>query len=88
MGRTCHDSWQSDLWTMVKDNLIDHLHYCTVFLESIPRKFDYMHKEFLMQQYNLHPAVHKPNEHRTNKKIHEFKSASGLGHYEVTILGK
>ncbi|XP_067404245.1 RPA-related protein RADX isoform X2 [Emydura macquarii macquarii] len=87
MGRTCHDSWQSDLWTMVKDNLIDHLHYCTVFLESIPRKFDYMHKEFLMQQYNLHPAVHKPNEHRTNKKIHEFKSASGLGHYEVTILG-
>uniref|UniRef100_A0A8C8R6M9 RPA1 related single stranded DNA binding protein, X-linked n=1 Tax=Pelusios castaneus TaxID=367368 RepID=A0A8C8R6M9_9SAUR len=87
MGRTCHDSWQSDLWTMVKDNLIDHLHYCTVFLESIPRKFDYMHKEFLMQQYNLHPAVHKPKEHRTNKKLHEFKSASGLGHYEVTILG-
>uniref|UniRef100_A0A8C3I794 RPA1 related single stranded DNA binding protein, X-linked n=1 Tax=Chrysemys picta bellii TaxID=8478 RepID=A0A8C3I794_CHRPI len=87
MGRTSHDSWQSDLWTMVKDNLIDHLHYCTVFPESIPRKFDYMHKEFLIQQYNLHPAVYKPKEYRTNKEIHEFKSASGPGHYEVTILG-
>uniref|UniRef100_A0A8C3SSC5 RPA1 related single stranded DNA binding protein, X-linked n=1 Tax=Chelydra serpentina TaxID=8475 RepID=A0A8C3SSC5_CHESE len=87
MGRISHDSWQSDLWTMVKDNLIDHLHYCTVFPESIPRKFDYMHKEFLIQQYNLHPAVHKPKEYRINKEIHEFKSASGPGHYEVTILG-
>uniref|UniRef100_A0A8C3I7W0 RPA1 related single stranded DNA binding protein, X-linked n=1 Tax=Chrysemys picta bellii TaxID=8478 RepID=A0A8C3I7W0_CHRPI len=85
--KTSHDSWQSDLWTMVKDNLIDHLHYCTVFPESIPRKFDYMHKEFLIQQYNLHPAVYKPKEYRTNKEIHEFKSASGPGHYEVTILG-
>ncbi|EMP35387.1 Mitogen-activated protein kinase kinase kinase kinase 4 [Chelonia mydas] len=87
MGRTSHDSWQSDLWVMVKDNLIDHLHYCTVFPESIPRKFDYMHKEFLIQQNNLHPAVHNPKEYITNKEIHEFKSASGPGHYEVTILG-
>ncbi|XP_074864010.1 RPA-related protein RADX isoform X2 [Carettochelys insculpta] len=87
MGRTCHDSWQSDLWTKVKDNLVDHLHYGTVFPESIPRKFDYMHKEFLIQQYNLHPSVKKPKEYITNKEIHEFKSASGLGHYEVTILG-
>ncbi|XP_075797228.1 RPA-related protein RADX isoform X3 [Pelodiscus sinensis] len=87
MRRACHESWQSDLWIKVKDNLIDRLHYCTVFPESIPRKFDYLHKEFLTQQYNLHPAVHKPKEYITKKEIQEFKSASGLGHYEVTILG-
>ncbi|KAM7094452.1 RPA-related protein RADX isoform 2-T2 [Ciconia maguari] len=85
-GRTC-DSWQSDLWAQVKDKLMKYLHHSTIFPESIPRKFDYVHKDLLMQQYNLHAAVHQPKETRTDKNINEFKSASGLGYYEVTVLG-
>uniref|UniRef100_U3J2E0 RPA1 related single stranded DNA binding protein, X-linked n=1 Tax=Anas platyrhynchos platyrhynchos TaxID=8840 RepID=U3J2E0_ANAPP len=83
---TC-DSWQSDLWAQVKDKLLKYLHHSTVFPESIPRKFDYAHKDLLMQQYNLHAAVYQPKEMRTDKNINEFKSASGLGYYEVTVLG-
>lgn len=86
-GRTC-DSWQSDLWAQVKDKLMKYLHHSAIFPESIPRKFDYVHKDLLMQQYNLHAAVHQPKETRTDKNIDEFKSASGLGYYEVTVLGK
>ncbi|XP_074457918.1 RPA-related protein RADX isoform X2 [Larus michahellis] len=85
-GRSC-DSWQSDLWAHVKDKLTKYLHHSTIFAESIPRKFDYVHKDLLMQQYNLHAAVHQPKETRTDKNINEFKSASGLGYYEVTVLG-
>uniref|UniRef100_A0A8B9MR25 RPA1 related single stranded DNA binding protein, X-linked n=1 Tax=Accipiter nisus TaxID=211598 RepID=A0A8B9MR25_9AVES len=85
-GRTC-DSWQSDLWAQVKDKLMKYLHHSAIFPESIPRKFDYVHKDLLMQQYNLHAAVHQPKETRTDKNIDEFKSASGLGYYEVTVLG-
>ncbi|XP_053931874.1 RPA-related protein RADX [Cuculus canorus] len=85
-GQIC-DSWQSDLWAKVKDKLVNYLHHSTIFPESIPRKFDYEHKDLLMQQYNLHAAVHKPKETRTDKDITEFKSASGLGYYEVTVLG-
>ncbi|KFQ70528.1 Uncharacterized protein CXorf57, partial [Phaethon lepturus] len=85
-ARTC-DSWQSDLWAQVKDKLMKYLHHSTIFPESIPRKFDYVHKDVLMQQYNLHAAVHQPKETRTDKNINEFKSASGLGYYEVTVLG-
>uniref|UniRef100_A0A8C0B880 RPA1 related single stranded DNA binding protein, X-linked n=1 Tax=Buteo japonicus TaxID=224669 RepID=A0A8C0B880_9AVES len=85
-GRTC-DSWQSDLWAQAKDKLMKYLHHSTIFPESIPRKFDYVHKDLLMQQYNLHAAVHQPKETRTDKNIDEFKSASGLGYYEVTVLG-
>ncbi|XP_040428146.1 RPA-related protein RADX isoform X2 [Cygnus olor] len=81
------DSWQSDLWAQVKDKLLKYLHHSTVFPESIPRKFDYVHKDLLMQQYNLHAAVYQPKETRTDKNINEFKSASGLGYYEVTVLG-
>ncbi|RMC08133.1 hypothetical protein DUI87_15167 [Hirundo rustica rustica] len=62
----------------------DSLQYCT---ESIPCKFDYVRKDLLMQQYNLHAAVHQPIEARTDKTINEFKSANGLGYYEVTVLG-
>lgn len=47
-----------------------------------------MHKDLLMQQYNLHAAVHQPIEARTDKDISELKSANGLGYYEVTVLGK
>ncbi|XP_061859892.1 RPA-related protein RADX-like [Colius striatus] len=85
-GGTC-DSWQSGLWAQVKDKLMKYLHHSNIFPESIPRKFDYLHKDLLMQQYNLHAAVHQPKETRTEKNITEFKSASGLGSYEVTVLG-
>ncbi|KFV68165.1 Uncharacterized protein CXorf57, partial [Dryobates pubescens] len=83
-GRTC-DSWQSDLWTQVKDKLMKYLHHSKIFPESVPRKFDYKHKDLLVQQYNLHAAVHQPKE--TEKNINEFRSAGGLGYYEVTVLG-
>uniref|UniRef100_A0A8C3NRN4 Uncharacterized protein n=1 Tax=Cyanoderma ruficeps TaxID=181631 RepID=A0A8C3NRN4_9PASS len=85
-GRTC-DSWQSDLWAQVKDKLMNYFHHSKIFPESIPCKFDYVHKDLLMEQYNLHAAVHQPKEARTDKNINEFKSANGLGYYEVTVLG-
>uniref|UniRef100_A0A8C9NU95 RPA1 related single stranded DNA binding protein, X-linked n=1 Tax=Serinus canaria TaxID=9135 RepID=A0A8C9NU95_SERCA len=85
-GRTC-GSWQSDLWAQVKDKLLNYFHHSKIFPESIPCKFDYVHKDLLMQQYNLHAAVHQPVEARTDKNINEFKSANGLGYYEVTVLG-
>uniref|UniRef100_A0A6I8PHL4 RPA1 related single stranded DNA binding protein, X-linked n=1 Tax=Ornithorhynchus anatinus TaxID=9258 RepID=A0A6I8PHL4_ORNAN len=39
------------------------------------------------EQYNLHPAKYQPKQYSTNKEIHEFKDARGLGHYEITVLG-
>lgn len=41
-----------------------------------------------MQQYNLHPAKLVKPLGTSNLKIQDFPSASGPGHYEVTILGK
>uniref|UniRef100_A0A669QP42 RPA1 related single stranded DNA binding protein, X-linked n=1 Tax=Phasianus colchicus TaxID=9054 RepID=A0A669QP42_PHACC len=86
MTRTC-SSWQSDLWAQVKDKLMKYLHHSMIFPESIPCKFDYMYKDLLMQQYNLHAAVHQPKETRIDKNISEFKNTGGFGYYEVTVLG-
>ncbi|KAM4662243.1 RPA-related protein RADX isoform 2-T2 [Discoglossus pictus] len=81
------DSWESDLWSEVKDTIEEHLHYGTLFPESIPRKFDYFQKEFLIQQFNLQAAKISTKAKRSSKEIHQFTSANSLGHFELTILG-
>ncbi|XP_072287490.1 RPA-related protein RADX isoform X2 [Pyxicephalus adspersus] len=78
--------WESALWPEVKHNLKSHLHYSTVFPESLLRKFDPKHKEFLLQQYNLHPAKLMKSL-CTSDIISQDFSTGGPGHYEVTILG-
>ncbi|XP_018413982.1 PREDICTED: uncharacterized protein CXorf57 homolog [Nanorana parkeri] len=80
-------SWESALWSEVKHHLTDHLYHSTVFPESLPRKFDYGRRKFLMQQYNLHPAKLVKSMCTSKLKLQDFTSASGPGHYEVTILG-
>ncbi|XP_053130289.1 RPA-related protein RADX isoform X2 [Hemicordylus capensis] len=85
--RMCHNSWESALWTAVKDNLTQHLHYSSVFPESFPCKFDYVHKEFLMQQYNLQAAKCKPKESTANESMSNFENACPREYYEVAILG-
>ncbi|XP_054851699.1 RPA-related protein RADX [Eublepharis macularius] len=85
--RICHNSWQSALWTAVKGNLTQHLHYSRVFPESFPCKFDYMQKEFLMQRYNLQATKCKLKEWKTNEGMSCFENACPLEYYEVAILG-
>ncbi|XP_048370720.1 RPA-related protein RADX isoform X2 [Sphaerodactylus townsendi] len=85
--RTCHNPWQSALWTAVKDKLTQHLRYSRVFPESFPCKFDYTHKEFLMRQYNLQATKCKPKNWPTNEGTDCFENTCPLEYYEVAILG-
>ncbi|XP_069468831.1 RPA-related protein RADX isoform X2 [Ambystoma mexicanum] len=80
--------WESELWSQVKHNLMEHLRYSVVLSESIARQFDYTHKEFLMQQYNIQPAKYVPKNYQSKKTVQEFKAANCSGHYILTILGK
>nr|XP_020669598.1 uncharacterized protein CXorf57 homolog isoform X1 [Pogona vitticeps] len=85
--RMCHNSWESDLWAAVKDNLTQHLNYSSIFPESFPSKFNYIHKEFLMQQCNLQAARCKPADRVMNGEVNNFENACPLEYYEVAILG-
>ncbi|EPQ09974.1 Hypothetical protein D623_10027669 [Myotis brandtii] len=84
--KTLTHRWESQLWREKKFGLRDHLHYRFVYPESIPRKFIFEHKNFLIQQYNCQPAKYIAQEERP-LKLSDFKSAQSLGHFEVTILG-
>lgn len=84
--RMCHNSWESALWTAVKGNLTQYLRYSSIFPESFPSKFDYMHKEFLMQQCNLQAPKCTPKECPASEKMRE--NASPVEYYEVAILGR
>ncbi|KAM6426872.1 RPA-related protein RADX isoform 5-T5 [Liasis olivaceus] len=85
--RMYHNSWESVLWTAVKDNLTQHLNFSKVFPESFPCKFNYIHKEFLMKQYNLQAAKFEPKERPASGEMNHFESACPLEYYEVAILG-
>ncbi|XP_063793431.1 RPA-related protein RADX isoform X2 [Pseudophryne corroboree] len=81
-------SWENDLWSEVKHAITECLHYSSIFPESLPQKFNYNQKEILMQQYNLHPAkIIKSKIYGCKRKIPDYASVCGLGHYEFTILG-
>ncbi|KAK1346612.1 hypothetical protein QTO34_000471 [Cnephaeus nilssonii] len=84
--KTLTHRWESQLWREKKFGLRDHLRYSFVYPESIPRKFVFEHKNFLIQQYNCQPAKYIAPEERP-PKLSDFKSARSLGHFEITILG-
>ncbi|KAJ1197930.1 hypothetical protein NDU88_001774 [Pleurodeles waltl] len=77
--------WESELWSDVNLNLIEHLKYCPLLPESIPRQFDYRYKEFLMQQFNVQPAKLKAKNYQSDEAVDKFKAASSLGYYILTI---
>lgn len=77
--------WESELWSDVNLNLIEHLKYCPLLPESIPRQFDYRHKEFLMQQFNVYPAKLKAKNCQSDEAVDKFKPANSLGYYILTI---
>ncbi|KAM8952894.1 RPA-related protein RADX [Pelodytes ibericus] len=79
--------WESDLWHELNNSIKEHLHYTNIFPESIPRKFDYSHKEILMQHYNLYPSHLSKLMSQSKRVIQNFSSANKAGHYELTILG-
>ncbi|CAH2315045.1 Hypothetical predicted protein [Pelobates cultripes] len=85
VSKSSKDLWESDLWSEVAHSITEHLHYNQVFPGSSPRKFDYTHKDILMQHYNLHPAKCSTTMCHS-KNIEEFTSANSIGHCELTIL--
>ncbi|KAJ7310459.1 hypothetical protein JRQ81_007378 [Phrynocephalus forsythii] len=85
--KMCHNSWESDLWTSVKDNLTQHWNYSTAFPESFPCKFNYEYKELFMQQYNLQASRCPPEDYVMDGEMNNFENACPLEYYEVTILG-
>uniref|UniRef100_A0A8C5WBB4 RPA1 related single stranded DNA binding protein, X-linked n=1 Tax=Leptobrachium leishanense TaxID=445787 RepID=A0A8C5WBB4_9ANUR len=78
--------WESNLWSEVGTSLTDHLRHNRVFPESIPRKFDYLHKDVLIHHYNLHPARLSTVMCQSKKRLQEFTPANSIGHCELTIL--
>ncbi|XP_045852217.1 RPA-related protein RADX isoform X2 [Meles meles] len=84
--RTITERWESQLWKEKKFGLVDHLNYSHVYPESIPRRFIFEQRKFLIEQFNSQPAKYVPPEGRP-PNLEDFKSALSLGHFEVTILG-
>uniref|UniRef100_A0A8C6YC44 Uncharacterized protein n=1 Tax=Naja naja TaxID=35670 RepID=A0A8C6YC44_NAJNA len=85
--RMCPNSWESVLWTLLKNNLAQHLNFSKIFPESFPCKFNYAHKEVLLKQYNLQAAKFQPEKCLASEEMSHFENACPLEYYQVAILG-
>ncbi|XP_041076890.1 RPA-related protein RADX-like [Polyodon spathula] len=80
-------SWECGIWSAVQQHLSVHLSH-SLHSASVPRKFDYKRREFLMQQHNLHPAKWQPPPAAaTACDAEEFTPVCNHGYYIVTIMG-
>ncbi|XP_067853394.1 RPA-related protein RADX [Heptranchias perlo] len=84
---TSRYTWKSTTWPEIREHLSEHLHFGQLLPESIPRKFDYKHRDFLMRQYNLQASVYRPCTATSKKDLQSFGSACNHGYYSVTIVG-
>ncbi|XP_051876770.1 RPA-related protein RADX isoform X2 [Pristis pectinata] len=80
-------TWRSTMWSEIRGQLSAHLHFGQLLSESVSRKFDYKHREFLMQQYNLQAAEYKPATVTSSMDLQRFGPACNHGYYSVTIVG-
>ncbi|XP_042196724.1 RPA-related protein RADX isoform X2 [Callorhinchus milii] len=80
-------TWKSPTWQEITQHLPEYLNFGQLLPESVPRKFDYKDRDFLMQQYNLQPEVYTPGTTECNRDIQSFSPAYDTGYYSVTIVG-
>ncbi|XP_039622214.1 RPA-related protein RADX isoform X1 [Polypterus senegalus] len=80
-------SWQSTMWPVVKEHLSEHLEYNCLLPGSVPFKFKYDCKEFLMQQCNLHPAKWSPPDFNADMSSGSIHHLSVDGYYVITLTG-
>ncbi|XP_041052223.1 RPA-related protein RADX [Carcharodon carcharias] len=80
-------TWKSPTWSELREHLSEYLHFGQLLPESLPRKFAYKHRDFLMQQYNLQAAVYKPVTATPRIALQSFASTCIHGYYSVTIVG-
>ncbi|GCB73531.1 hypothetical protein scyTo_0002611 [Scyliorhinus torazame] len=80
-------SWKSPTWPELRERLSEHLHFGELLPESIPRKFVYKHRDFLMHQCNLQAAEYRPVTATPKMDLQSFASTRNHGYYNVTIVG-
>ncbi|XP_069749573.1 RPA-related protein RADX isoform X2 [Narcine bancroftii] len=87
MNPFSHYLWKSSLWPGIRGHLSAHLHFGQLLSESVPRKFHYLHRDFLKEQYNLQASEYKPPIATSKMDLQRFDPACNHGYYSVTIVG-
>lgn len=80
--------WESSTWTLLRGNLQEHLRFGGLEPESIPRKFSFDDREYLLQKNNLHPAKWTLDDFHPNRTLNTYASVGCKGYFRITILGK
>ncbi|KAG7484201.1 hypothetical protein MATL_G00046760 [Megalops atlanticus] len=80
-------SWESSTWAMLRESVPAHFSFNGLQPESIPRKFSFEDREYLLQQSNLHPAKWLPHEFHPDQNINRYIPVACNGYFKITVLG-
>ncbi|KAJ8348848.1 hypothetical protein SKAU_G00274370 [Synaphobranchus kaupii] len=79
--------WESSTWTLLRGDLLEHLRFGGLQPESVPRKFSFEDREYLLQQNNLHPAKWTLDDFHPNQSLNRYSPVACKGYFRITILG-
>ncbi|XP_035251084.1 RPA-related protein RADX [Anguilla anguilla] len=79
--------WESSAWTLLRADLQEHLRFGGLEPESIPRRFSYEDREYLLHKTGLHPAKWTVDDFHPNQDLNRYPPVAYKGHFRITILG-
>ncbi|KAG9338922.1 hypothetical protein JZ751_024312 [Albula glossodonta] len=79
--------WESSAWAVLRADLLEHFHFDDLQSESVPRRFSFEDKDYLLQQNNLHPAEWTAHESHPDQNLNSYTPVTCNGYFKITILG-
>ncbi|KAI1902747.1 hypothetical protein AGOR_G00019190 [Albula goreensis] len=79
--------WESSAWAALRADLLEHFHFDDLQSESVPRRFSFEDKDYLLQQNNLHPAEWTAHESHPDQNLNSYTPVTCNGYFKITILG-
>ncbi|XP_066570872.1 RPA-related protein RADX isoform X2 [Amia ocellicauda] len=88
LGDVPSSLWESGIWPSLKGQLVEHFRFGPLHRESVPQKFDYEHKDVMMQRNSFHPSQWEPDVFLGEQDGPQYSAVDDEGYYyKVTILG-
>ncbi|TSR75241.1 hypothetical protein Baya_11835 [Bagarius yarrelli] len=79
-------SWESSVWSLLKQELTNHVRCGFLDRESVPEKFRYDDRDVILHRINLSPAKWSPN-HPSDSDSDTHMPINFTGYLTLTVLG-
>ncbi|XP_017315186.1 RPA-related protein RADX [Ictalurus punctatus] len=81
-------SWESSVWPLLKQDVVDHVHCALLDRESVPEKFNFNDRDVFLHRLNLTPAKWSPELPSDTDSCNQPHTPVNFpGYFTLTLLG-